>query len=230
MGNVNRWFVTLVNQPQFKKVVGEFKLCTTMAKFDAKKFGELHPKDDKKAKKQQEQKPQIEKKEEAPAKPKAKDPYADLPKSSFDLDEFKRTYSNNKDTLGVVMPYFWEKFDKEGYSLWKAEYIEESPKMTFMASNLVSGMFQRLEKLSKTAFASVCILGDDGDVSISGVWIMRGQELAFRLNEDWNIDAPSYKFEKLDPDSTETRALVGKYFAQDGDFGGKEVADAKNLK
>ena len=36
--NVNRWFVTIVNQPQFKKVLGEVKLCETMATFD----GELH--------------------------------------------------------------------------------------------------------------------------------------------------------------------------------------------
>ena len=32
--NVNRWFLTIVNQPQFKKVLGEVKLCETMAKFD----------------------------------------------------------------------------------------------------------------------------------------------------------------------------------------------------
>ena len=32
--NVNRWFMTIVNQPQFKKVLGEVKLCETMAKFD----------------------------------------------------------------------------------------------------------------------------------------------------------------------------------------------------
>lgn len=35
-GNVNRWFLTTVNQPQFKKVLGEVKLCETMAKFDGK--------------------------------------------------------------------------------------------------------------------------------------------------------------------------------------------------
>ena len=33
-GNVNRWFLTTVNQPQFKKILGEVKLCETMAKFD----------------------------------------------------------------------------------------------------------------------------------------------------------------------------------------------------
>ena len=35
-GNVNRWFLTTVNQPQFKKVLGEVKLCETMAKFDGR--------------------------------------------------------------------------------------------------------------------------------------------------------------------------------------------------
>lgn len=32
--NVNRWFVTCVNQPQFKTVLGEVALCTKMAQFD----------------------------------------------------------------------------------------------------------------------------------------------------------------------------------------------------
>ena len=35
-GNVNRWFLTIVNQPQFKKILGEVKLCETMAKFDGR--------------------------------------------------------------------------------------------------------------------------------------------------------------------------------------------------
>ena len=33
-GNVNRWFVTCVNQPQFKAVLGEVTMCTKMAQFD----------------------------------------------------------------------------------------------------------------------------------------------------------------------------------------------------
>ncbi|XP_031698384.1 elongation factor 1-gamma-like [Anarrhichthys ocellatus] len=32
--NVTRWFVTCVNQPQFKTVLGEVKLCDKMAQFD----------------------------------------------------------------------------------------------------------------------------------------------------------------------------------------------------
>lgn len=36
--NVNRWFVTLINQPQFKAVLGEVKLCAKVAEVDPKKF------------------------------------------------------------------------------------------------------------------------------------------------------------------------------------------------
>merc|ERR1712079_425820 len=49
-GNVNRWFMTVINQPQCKKVLGEVKLCERMATFDSKKYFALHPKKDGKKK------------------------------------------------------------------------------------------------------------------------------------------------------------------------------------
>merc|ERR1711881_265722 len=38
--NTNRWFSTIINQPQVKKVIGDFKLCEKMAQFDPKKAAE----------------------------------------------------------------------------------------------------------------------------------------------------------------------------------------------
>ncbi|XP_039584172.1 elongation factor 1-gamma 2-like [Passer montanus] len=52
-----------------------------------------------------------------------------------------------------------------------------------MSCNLITGMFQRLDKLRKNAFASVVLFGKDHDSSISGVWVMRGQELAFTVSK-----------------------------------------------
>ncbi|NWS14593.1 EF1G factor, partial [Pachyramphus minor] len=73
------------------------------------------------------------------AEPKAKDPFAHLPKSPFVLDEFKRKYSN-EDTLGVALPHFWEHFDREGWSLWFAQYrFPEELSQTFMSCNLITG-------------------------------------------------------------------------------------------
>jgi len=98
------------------------------------------------------------------------------------MDQFKRSYSN-EDTITKAIPFFWENFDPEGWSIWKCEYkYKDELKMIFMSSNLVSGMFQRLDKLRKTAFASVLIIGEDNNNEISGVWVMRGQELAFDVS------------------------------------------------
>ena len=99
------------------------------------------------------------------------------------LDEFKRKYSN-EDTLSVALPYFWDHFDKDGWSLWYSEYrFPEELTQTFMSCNLITGMFQRLDKLRKNAFASVILFGTNNSSSISGVWVFRGQELAFPVRK-----------------------------------------------
>lgn len=51
-----------------------------------------------------------------------------------------------------------------------------------MSCNLISGMYQRLDKMRKGAFASACLFGTDNDSSISGIWVWRGQELAFTVS------------------------------------------------
>ena len=51
-----------------------------------------------------------------------------------------------------------------------------------------------------------------------------------QLVPDWNVDAPSYDFKKLDPTNEEHRQIVNKYLLWEGDFGGKEVADGKIFK
>lgn len=43
-----------------------------------------------------------------------------MPKSSFDFDDFKRFYSNEDESKSI--PYFWQKFDSENYSIWLSEY------------------------------------------------------------------------------------------------------------
>uniref|UniRef100_A0A8C0ZHU7 Elongation factor 1-gamma-like n=1 Tax=Cyanistes caeruleus TaxID=156563 RepID=A0A8C0ZHU7_CYACU len=128
--------------------------------------------------------------------------------SPFILDEFKRKYSN-EDTLGVALPHFWEHFDREGWSLWYCQYrYPEELSQTFMSCNLITGMFQRLDKLRKNAFASVILFGSDHDSSISGVWLLRGQELAFTLCPDWQVDYES-PTPKSTPDPREFRIFSG---------------------
>merc|ERR1712142_358959 len=242
--NANRWFTTMVNQPQVKAVIGEFKLCEKMAQFDAKKFAEIQGKvkdgDKKQEKPKKEQKapapkkeaPKKEAAEEAapPPAPKPKDPLDAMPAGNWVMDDFKRFYSNNDEEKSV--PYFWEKFDPEHYSIWFCEYkYAEELSQIFMSCNLIGGMFQRLDKLRKNAFASMCVFGENKANNISGVWVWRGQELAFPLCEDWQIDYESYDWRKMDHTLEADKKLVDQYFKWIGeDSKGRKFADGKIFK
>jgi elongation factor 1-gamma len=248
-GNVNRWFTTVINQPNVKAVIGDFALCTKMAEFDAKKFAEFSGKGDnkkgkgekkKEEKKKAEPKPKQEKKKPEPKEEddelglalpaKKKDPLDELPKGSFDMEEWKRFFSNNDEEEAVK--WFWEHFDTENYSIWKGDYnYNDELTLTFMSANLIGGMFQRLEKMKKNAFASACLFGESHNSSISGVWIWRGQGLAFDLSEDWQIDSGSYTWRKLDPASEECKKLVHQYWVWEGtDDKGRAFNQGKILK
>jgi len=243
--NVTRWFTTVINQPNAKDVIGSFALCSKMAEFDAKKFAEFSGKGaggDKKGKekapkaeKKKEPEKKKEKKEESaadeiPMEPKKKDPMDALPKGTFDLEEWKRFYSNNDEDPSIA--WFWEHFDHENYSIWRGDYkYNDELTMVFMSCNLIGGMFQRLEKLKKNAFASCCLFGKDNDSSISGIWVFKGQELAFELSEDWQIDYASYDWKKLDSKSDECKAQVAQYWKWEGnDAQGRPFNQGKILK
>ncbi|XP_067011749.1 elongation factor 1-gamma [Anabrus simplex] len=253
--NVNRWFTTIINQPEVKAVIGDFKLCEKAAEFDPKKFaehqaalkgGSAATKDPGSAKKDKKKEKVEKKKEEKPApepaedldetelalaaEPKSKDPFEALPKGTFNMDEFKRCYSNEDESKSI--PFFWEKFDPENYSIWLGEYkYNNELQKVFMSCNLISGMYQRLDKMRKNAFASMCLFGTDDNSSISGIWVWRGQDLAFELSPDWQVDYESYQWTKLDVKSEDTKKLVQQYFAWTGtDKEGRKFNQGKIFK
>lgn len=239
-GNVTRWFTTIVNQPNVKAVIGDFALCTKMAEFDSKKYAEFSGKgagDKKKEKKVAAPAPaKKEKKEEAPVEEapmpvKKKDPLDELPAGKkFDMEEWKRFYSNNDEDDSIK--WFWEHFDPEHYSIWRGDYkYNDELKMVFMSCNLMGGMIQRLEKLKKNAFASMCLFGEDNNNAISGIWVFKGHKLAFELSEDWQIDYGSYDWVQLDPASADTKAVVNQYWKWEGvDKEGRKFNQGKILK
>jgi elongation factor 1-gamma len=246
--HVNRWFTTIVNQPQFKAINGEPVICDKATEVDHKKFqaqqqqqqsgkGKDNKKEQKKEEKKEKPKKEKEPEEEMDLadaalaeEPKSKDPFEALPKGTFNMDDYKRCYSNEDEAVSI--PYFWEKFDPENYSIWFGEYkYNNELSKVFMSCNLITGMFQRLDKMRKQAFASVCLFGEDNNSSISGLWVWRGQELAFKLSPDWQIDYEVYDWKKLDPKSEETKKLVAQYFAWSGaDSKGRKFNQGKIFK
>lgn len=100
-----------------------------------------------------------------------------------------------------------------------------------MSSNLIGGMFQRLDKMRKQSFASVCLFGEDNNSTISGIWLWRGQDLAFTLSPDWQIDYDCYEWKKLDPTTPETKKMVENYFSWIGtDSQGRKFNQGKIFK
>jgi len=251
--NTNRWFDTILNQPKVQEALNKysykFSYCTTPVKFDPAKLKEVTggssqpagKKDDKKDKKKEE-KPKAAPKAKEPEEemdaaeaalaeePKSKDPLDALPKGTFNMDDFKRFYSNND--VDKSIPYFWEKFDPENYSIWLGEYKYNSElSKVFMSCNLISGMYQRLDKLRKNCFSSGCLFGEDNNSTISGLWVWRGQELAFPLSPDWQIDYETYAWTKLDPKSPETKKYVETFFSWEGtDKEGRKFNQGKIFK
>jgi len=184
-----------------------------------KKEGKKEKKEEKKEEKAKSktEKEIAEAMEEEPAPKKDKDPFAGFPKSSFNLDEFKRVYSN-EDIKTKAIPYFWDNFDKDNYSIWLCEYqFPEDLGMTFQSENLITGMYQRLDKLNKNAFASVGLFGKSRNSQIQGVWIWRGSELAFKLSDNWQVDYESYDWTLLDSSAPATRELVDQFLLHEED-------------
>lgn len=243
--NVTRWFNTILNQPQVKNVIpSDYVLAAKELEFDPKKYAEFSGKaSEKKPEKpaKQEKAPKKEKEvepvEELDAaeqalllEPKSKDPFESLEKGTFNFDDFKRCYSNESEEKSV--PYFWEKFDPAHYSIWFGNYkYNDELSKVFMSCNLITGMFQRLDKMRKQAFASVLLFGDDSNSTISGVWVWRGQDLAFDLSPDWQTDYECYDWKKLDPAAAETKTLVQNYFSWTGtDKDGRKFNQGKIFK
>jgi len=112
------------------------------------------------------------------------------------------------------MPWFWEQFKADEYSLWKVNYkYNDELKLTFMANNLIGGFHARLEASRKYIFGAQSVYGENYKCLIEGVFMIRGQEYApaFNVAPDWE----SYDFIKLDPSKEEDRKHVEDMWAWD---------------
>jgi elongation factor 1-gamma len=230
--NVTRWFMTCVNQPEFAGVIG--RAVTLCEKAQQPKEVEKKPAAEKKAK-EQPAKPKEQPKEQAKPKkkeqeeddgeeeesfeekPKAKNPLDLLPPSKLNLDEWKRTYSNADNTRGEAVPWFWEHYDKEGWSLWLGDYKYNAElSKVFMTCNFVNGYIQRLDRLRKYGFSSFVIFGDEGSLAIGCVFLVRGHALPPEMTEA--EDTELYAWRRLDEANPQDKAIVEDYWCWDGKF------------
>jgi len=226
--HTNRWFQTVVNQPNFKAVAGETvltdKMKTAPKPVEAPKEHKKEQKPKEAAKPKEAPKPKEAEsdadEDETPKEEKKASVLASLPPSKLKLDDWKRKYSNAKDTKGEAMPWFWENFDSEGYSIWFCEYKFNSElEKTFMTCNLIGGFIQRLDELRKYGFGSLLIFGEEPNLEIAGCWLFRGTDVPEEMKEC--PDSGSYEFRRADTNDAAARELIGDFWAWEGNFGGR---------
>ena len=109
-----RWYETVINQPKVKDVLSGGKLAETAQQYvppakDEKPKAEK-PKAEPKPKQGQKKEAEEEEEPLVPEEPKKHNPLDDLPKSSFNLEDWKRAYSN-LDTRGAggSLEWFYDK-------------------------------------------------------------------------------------------------------------------------
>ncbi|EGN94729.1 hypothetical protein SERLA73DRAFT_143587 [Serpula lacrymans var. lacrymans S7.3] len=233
--NTIRHFETLANQPKLKEIFGETTYVEKAAQYVApakeKKPAAAAPapaapkeKKPKKVEDDEEDEPLV------PEEPKAKNPLDSLPKSTFNLEDWKRAYSN-KDTRGPggALEWFYENFDKDGFSVWRVDFkYNEELTLTFMSSNQIGGFFNRLEASRKYLFGSVGVLGESNASIIAGALILRGQEATPVVNAA--PDYESYEYKQLDLDNADDKKFFEGALAWDLEIDGKVWKDGKNFK
>ncbi|KAA8545451.1 hypothetical protein F0562_020235 [Nyssa sinensis] len=243
--HVERYFWTMVNQPNFRKILGEVKQTETVPPVQSakkpsqpKEAAKPKPKDEpkKEAKKEVQKertKPKAEageEEEEAP-KPKPKNPLDLLPPSKMILDEWKRLYSNTKTNFReVAIKGFWDMYDAEGYSLWFCDYkYNDENTVSFVTLNKVSGFLQRMDLARKYAFGKMLVIGSEPPFKVKGLWMFRGQEIPqFVLDECYDMEL--YDWRKVDISDEAQKERVNQMIEDYEPFEGESLLDAKCFK
>jgi len=237
--HVERYFWTMVNQPKFKKILGEVKqadavppVVQTNKKAAQAKEQKHKPKQEvkKESPKPKEEDPPAAEEDEAP-KPKPKNALDLLPPSKMILDDWKRLYSNTKTNFReVAIKGFWDMYDLEGYSLWFCDYkYNDENTVSFVTLNKVTGFLQRMDLARKYAFGKMLIIGKDGPFKVKGLWLFRGPEIPkFVMDECYDMEL--YEWTKVDVNDEAQRERANAMIEDQEPFEGEPLLDAKCFK
>ncbi|KAI9855268.1 MAG: hypothetical protein M1824_006195 [Vezdaea acicularis] len=223
--NLTRWYETITAQPIYAAIkkpdfIEEAIKYTPPKKEAAPKKEQAKAAPKPKAK---EVAADDDEEEDKPA-PKPKHPLELLPKPTLILDDWKRKYSNSE-TREDALPWFWEHYKPDEYSLWRVDYkYNDELTMIFMTSNLIGGFFNRLEASRKYLFGAASVYGEANNSIVTGAFLVQGHDAdkAFDVAPDFE----SYSFTKLDPAKKEDKEFIEDQWSWDKPV----VADGKTYQ
>lgn len=218
---VTRWFTHIAAQPAVAATVGAVTFCKTAPK---------PPAAPKKQKQKKQQKPKQQAAPKAKKASKPKNPLDALPKSSMNLEEWKRQYSNSTSDYYKSMDWFWKNYDAEGWSIWFQTFNHnEENTRNFIVSNKLEGFVQRTIAIQKYAFGCMQMLDtkeEKGYYTVNGVWLIRGQDIK---PMDCNPEFGVYTWTKMDPTDAAVKKQIADYWCGE-EIDGYVCEDAKVFK
>lgn len=207
MKNVTEWAEKIFGMPEFKKVHGVVRLI-------AKPMKPICLPDPVKEVKKAEKPVAVEAPKPPKDEEKKKDNVESLPPSSFNLYDFKTFFVNHADKKGAAVDEWYKMLDWEGWSFWFLHYdkYEGEGVKLHVTNNLMNGFLSRAEHVNKICFARHGVFGEEPNLEIMGVWLMRGHEIPDGLSKE-HPQFEYYKSRKMDPRGNKADdALVREYF------------------
>ena len=136
----------------------------------------------------------------------------------FNVYDFKTFYVNHVDKKGAAVDKWYKMLDWDGWSFWYIKYdrYEGEGEKLHVTNNLLTGFMSRAEHTSKYTFARMGVFGEEPDLNIYGVWLMRGQEIPDGLAKE-HAQFEYYIPRKMDPRNNKDDDKLVREF-----FGGKE--------
>ena len=198
---LTKWFENIMTTPEAINAYGRTILCR-------KQLKPLNIKIDRNKR--------LELLKNNPALKKEKNPLDSLPPSSFNIEEFKKEFLDEKSgNKNKIMEKFWEIFDPKGYSLWWMEYqnLDTEGKKLFRMNNSKNFFLERIdEDFKKYAFGIHGVYGNEGDYKVRGVWLWRGNEIPKEIKEN---DYFKYmKIKNLKSDNNNDKRLINDYWTK----------------
>ena len=195
---LTKWFESLMNTPEAIEAYGRTILCK-------KQLKSLNLKIDKSKRAEFLKKIANGKKENV---------LDSLPPSSFNLEEFKTEFLEEKNKNNV-MEKFWKKFDPKGYSLWWMEYqnLDSQGKSLFRMNNSKNFFLERIDEDFKVySFGIHGVYGDGEGYKVRGVWLWRGNDIPKEIKENEYFDYMTIK--KLNNNNDNDKKLVNDYWTK----------------
>jgi elongation factor 1-gamma len=208
--NVCKYVLARVNSTECRGLLRPLVFADVklkLVKYDLEKMAKEKKKAEEEAKKAKEEKKLVELNWDEPEK--KKEPV--FPPTKIEFNTWKLYVVNEKDKQ-KKMDYIWEHFEPEAWSFWKVDYdkLPSDNKILFEARNRAENFMSGCDSFRKHWYGVHCVLGEEGDYNIRGIWMWRGPDFYEPLKDHPAWEYNFYK--KLDPSNPEDKEMITTWF------------------